>query len=111
MALSGSDTGRIDSPEDVAEDTLGALMKAVPAEVAGIVFLSGGQGDDQATENLRAIAKLATQQNAPWPLTFSYARALQDEALKVWAGDEANQGAARAIFVARLKKVAAALAG
>jgi fructose-bisphosphate aldolase class I len=111
MALSGSETGKIDSPEEVAEDTVGALMKAVPADVAGIVFLSGGQGDDQATGNLRAIAKLARERNAPWPLTFSYARALQDEALKSWAGDEANQDAARAIFIARLNKVADALNG
>lgn len=111
MALSGSETGKIDSPEEVAEDTVGALMKAVPADVAGIVFLSGGQGDDQATDNLRAIAKLAREKNAPWPLTFSYARALQDEALKAWAGDEANQDAARAIFIARLDKVAGAVKG
>lgn len=111
MALSGSETGRIDSPEEVAEDTIAALMKAVPAEVAGIVFLSGGQGDDQSTENLRAICKLARAKNAPWPLTFSFARALQDEALKVWAGDEANQDAAREVFLARLKKVSEALAG
>ncbi len=111
MALSGSETGKIDSPEEVAEDTVGALMKAVPADVAGVVFLSGGQGDDQATDNLRAIAKLAREKNAPWPLTFSYARALQDEALKSWAGDEANQDAARAIFIARLDKVADALNG
>lgn len=111
MALSGSETGKIDSPGEVAEDTVGALMKAVPADVAGIVFLSGGQGDDQATDNLRAIAKLAREKNAPWPLTFSYARALQDEALKSWAGDEANQDAARAIFIARLDKVADALKG
>lgn len=86
-------------------------MKAVPADVAGIVFLSGGQGDDQATDNLRAIAKLAREKNAPWPLTFSYARALQDEALRAWAGDESNQDAARAIFIARLDKVADALKG
>ena len=111
MALSGSETGKIDSPEEVAEDTIGALMKAVPPQVAGIVFLSGGQGDDQATDNLRAIAKKARSVEAPWPLTFSYARALQDEALKVWNGDEANQDAAREVFIARLKKVSEALMG
>lgn len=111
MALSGSETGRVDTPEEVAEDTVGALMKAVPAEVAGIVFLSGGQGDDQATDNLRAIAKKAREVKTPWPLTFSYARALQDEALTVWNGDEANQDAARAVFIARLQKVSEALAG
>lgn len=111
MALSGSETGRIDTPEEVAQDTVGALMKAVPAEIAGIVFLSGGQSNDQATENLRAIAREARAQNAPWPLTYSYARALQDEALKVWAGDEANQSAARAVFIERLEKVTEALKG
>ncbi len=111
MALSGSETGRIDTPEEVAEDTVGALMKAVPPDVAGVVFLSGGQGDDQATDNLRAIAKEAKEKNAPWPLTFSYARALQDEALRVWAGEEANQEEARRVFTARLKKVSEALQG
>ncbi len=109
MALSGSDTGRIDTPEEVAEDTVSVLIKCVPADVAGIVFLSGGQATEQATENLRAICKAAKAANAPWPLTFSYARALQDEALTVWAGNEANQDKARAVFIARLEKVAAAL--
>ncbi len=111
MALSGSDTGRIDSPEEVAQDTVGALMKTVPKQVAGIVFLSGGQGNDQATDNLRAIVREAKAQNAPWPLTYSYARALQDEALKTWAGNPDNVDAARAIFIARLEKVTEALAG
>ncbi len=111
MALSGSDTGRIDTPEEVASDTVGALMKAVPREVAGIVFLSGGQGNDQATDNLRAIVKEAHAQNAPWPLTYSYARALQDEALTTWAGKAENVDAARAVFMARLEKVTQALIG
>lgn len=110
MALSGSETGKTDTPEEVAEDTVETLMKAVPPEVAGIVFLSGGQATEQATENLRAIAALAREKKAPWPLTFSYARALQDEALTVWTGDEANEAAAREVFIARLQKVSAALA-
>ena len=109
MALSGSETKKRDTPEEVAEDTVGALMKAVPAEVAGIVFLSGGQETEQATNNLRAIARVAKEKKAPWPLTFSYARALQDEALQVWAGDEANEAAARAVFIERLQKVSQAL--
>lgn len=111
MALSGSDTGRIDTPEEVASDTVGALMKAVPREVAGIVFLSGGQGNDQATDNLRAIIREARAQKAPWPMTYSYARALQDEALKAWGGDEANVDTARALFISRLEKVTKALEG
>ncbi len=109
MALSGSDTGRRDTPQEVAEDTVAVLMKCVPADVAGIVFLSGGQTTEQATENLRAICAVAREAKAPWPLTFSYARALQDEALTAWAGDEANEEKARDIFLARLKKVSSAL--
>lgn len=109
MALSGDKSGRIDTPEEVAEDTVGALMETVPAEVAGIVFLSGGQTPDQATANLAAITKLARERNAPWPLTFSYGRALQEEAIKVWKGEDENVPAARKVFLERLEKVAAAI--
>lgn len=109
MAVSGNKNNRQDSPEEVAEDTLGALMETVPSEVAGIVFLSGGQTPDQATANLAAITKLARERKAPWPLTFSYARALQEEALLVWKGEDENVPAAREAFLARLEKVAAAV--
>ncbi|MHB8913839.1 MAG: class I fructose-bisphosphate aldolase [Minisyncoccota bacterium] len=110
MALSGSESGKKDTPEDVAEDTLAALIASVPPQVAGIVFLSGGQTPDQATENLRAIIRHAKEVHAPWPLTFSYARALQEEALAVWRGKEENVPAARALFLERLAKVSATLA-
>lgn len=109
MALTGGATGKKDTPEEVAEDTLEALMKAVPKNVPGVVFLSGGQTPDQATENLRAICKRAKGVGAPWPLTFSFARALQEEALEVWRGKEENVPAAREAFLARLKKVAGAV--
>ncbi|HEX8591583.1 MAG TPA: class I fructose-bisphosphate aldolase [Candidatus Paceibacterota bacterium] len=109
MSLSGSESSRVDSPEEVAEDTLGALMEAVPATVPGIVFLSGGQSADQATRNLAAITQAARAKGTPWPLTFSYARALQDEALTVWAGKEENIPAAREAFLDRLKKTREAL--
>lgn len=110
MTLSGKESGKMDTPEEVAEDTLGVLMESVPSQVAGIVFLSGGQTPDQATDNLAAIAKRAREAGAPWPLTFSYARALQEEALTAWGGKEENVPAARAAFLARLAKVSAALA-
>jgi fructose-bisphosphate aldolase class I len=109
MVLSGSETNKTDTPEEVAEDTVAVLMKTVPTDLAGIVFLSGGQGDDQATNNLRAISIEARAQKAPWPLSFSFARALQDEALTIWGGDENNQDKARAVFMARLEKVSGAL--
>lgn len=111
MVLSGSESGRIDSPEEVAEETIGVLLDTVPNETAGIVFLSGGQTPDQATDNLRAISKLAKEKRAPWPLTFSYARALQEEALAIWQGKDENVDAARDAYLARLKKVSEALAG
>lgn len=109
MALSGSESGKQDTPEDVALDTLAALTESVPSQIAGIVFLSGGQTPDQATANLAAITRRAREVNAPWPLTFSYARALQEEALAVWKGKEENVPAARAAFLTRLATVSAAL--
>ena len=109
MALTGSGSSKRDTPEEVAESTLEALLEAVPRQVAGIVFLSGGQDPEEATENLAAISRQAKEKEAPWPLTFSYARALQEEALAVWKGKEENVDAAREAFMNRLKKVSAAL--
>lgn len=109
MVLSGSENAKKDTPEEVAEDTLAVLMENVPTQIAGIVFLSGGQTPDQATANLSAITRRARSSGAPWPLTFSYARALQDEALAVWKGREENVPAARATFLARLAKVSGSL--
>ncbi|MDO8231699.1 MAG: class I fructose-bisphosphate aldolase [bacterium] len=109
MALSGSESGKKDTPEEVAEDTVGTLMQSVPKQVAGIVFLSGGQTPDEATANLAAITRKAKEMGAPWPLTFSYARALQEEALSIWSGKEENVPAARKAFMERLAKVSAAL--
>jgi fructose-bisphosphate aldolase class I len=112
MALTGSDSPKKDTPEEVAEDTVAALMEAVPKHVAGIVFLSGGQSPEQATENLAAIAGRARSAGAPWPLTFSYARALQEEALALWKGEPKNVPEARRAFMSRLERVSrATLAG
>lgn len=111
MALSGKGTGKMDTPEEVAEDTMGALMEAVPKGVPGIVFLSGGQTPDQATDNLRAIARVGTAKNAPWSLSFSFSRALQEEALALWKGKDENVEEARGAFMARLKKVSLASVG
>lgn len=111
MALTGSDSPKKDSPEEVAEATLEALMSAAPRQIAGVVFLSGGQDPEQATENLKAIAKRAQELDAPWPLTFSYARALQEEALQAWQGKDENVERAREVFLSRLTKVSAATRG
>jgi fructose-bisphosphate aldolase class I len=109
MVLSGRESRHTDMPEEVATDTVDALTKAVPRQIAGIVFLSGGQGADQATTNLAAIGARAREVEARWPLTYSFARALQDEALAAWRGAPANVDAARIAFLARLEKVRKAL--
>ncbi|MCX6786518.1 MAG: fructose-bisphosphate aldolase class I [Candidatus Kaiserbacteria bacterium] len=111
MALSGDANEKKDLPEEVAEDTLAALLKSVPRQIAGIVFLSGGQTPDQATDNLSAICQLSKKDGGttPWPISFSFARALQEEALSSWKGKEENISVARAAFLARLAKVSAVL--
>jgi fructose-bisphosphate aldolase class I len=111
MVLSGEASGKMDTPEEVAEDTISTLVKCVPRQIAGIVFLSGGQTPDQATDNLSAICQLSRAQGGvvPWPLTFSYSRALQEEALAIWKGKEENIADARAAFLARLMKVSTVL--
>lgn len=111
MAISGNKSGRIDTPEEVAQDTVGALIQVMPRELGGVVFLSGGQTPDQATDNLRAIEREAKVQSAPWPLTFSYSRALQDEALRAWGGKDEHLEAARRAYLARLESVYKAARG
>jgi fructose-bisphosphate aldolase class I len=108
MVLSGSESGKKDTAEEVAEDTVEVLLETVPRAVPGIVFLSGGQTPDQATENLSAICSRAHGADAPWPLTFSFARALQEEALAAWKGEDANLEEARAVYLKRLARVSAA---
>lgn len=109
MALSGKNSKKKDTPEEVAEDTVGALLAAVPKEIGGVVFLSGGQTPEQSIENLRAIMKLAKEKGAPWPITFSFARTFQEEALDLWEGKEENVDRARAAFLERLKEASEAL--
>ena len=79
----------------------------VPAAVPGIVFLSGGQTEVQATENLNAINTIG----GPWPLSFSYGRALQASALDAWGGDPANVEAGQQAFLHRARMNTAAVAG
>jgi fructose-bisphosphate aldolase class I len=92
MVLSGTECATHAGVEQVAEQTRTIMQHAVPKEVPGLVFLSGGQGDREATEHLDAMNRLG---RAPWELSFSFGRALQAPALKTWAGKKENVAAAQ----------------
>ena len=99
------------APQEVAEKTMVRLMRAVPAAVPGIMFLSGGQGDEEATSNLNAIVLNGREVGAPWELSFSFARGLQSAPMKVWAGNGANAADAQGTFQTRVNRTAAARRG
>jgi fructose-bisphosphate aldolase, class I len=107
MVVPGADCPELASPEIVAQQTLAALWCAVPEEVAGVAFLSGGQSPARATANLAAIRRLG----APWPVTFSFGRALVDPALAAWHGDPACVGAGQRALANRVACNVAALQG
>jgi fructose-bisphosphate aldolase, class I len=108
MVLSGKDCAQQVSVEQAAEMTLRCMLRGVPAAVPGIVFLSGGQSDVQATQHLNALNKLG---KPPWELSFSFGRALQAPALKVWKGSSANAQAAQAALHDRARCNSAARFG
>ena len=99
MILSGYDCTYQASIEEVAEKTVNCLSAHVPLEVPGIAFLSGGQSDEDATLHLNEMNKYETD----WNLTFSYGRALQQSALKVWSGKKENVADAQEVFIERAK--------
>ena len=100
MVLSGKECPQQASVDEVAQGTLEVLRRAVPAAVPGIVFLSGGQSQELATEHLNRMNQLGGN---PWELSFSYGRALQESALKAWRGDAANVRAAQDAFYHRAR--------
>jgi fructose-bisphosphate aldolase class I len=107
MVIPGKGAPDQASPARIAEATVNTFLGVVPAAIPGIVFLSGGQSEVQATENLNAINQIG----GPWALSFSYGRALQQSALQAWGGDAANADAAQAAFVRRARMNALAVAG
>ena len=107
MVVPGKGSPDQASPEKIAEATVNTFLRVVPAAIPGIVFLSGGQSEVEATANLNAINQLG----GPWPLSFSYGRALQASALQVWGGDTTSTEAAQAAFVHRARMNALAVAG
>jgi fructose-bisphosphate aldolase class I len=106
MVVSGKDCARQAGVERVAEETVRCLKRTVPAALPGIVFLSGGQSDEAATAHLNEMARMP---GLPWPLTFSYSRALQNAPLKAWRGSPSNVPVAQRAFHhrARMNSLAA----
>lgn len=109
MVVSGYDCPERADVQQVAAETIRCLRAAVPAEVPGIAFLSGGQTDEEATEHLNAMNRPG--QDLPWQLTFSYGRALQQAAMQVWKGDSANIDRAASVILHRARMNGAAAEG
>jgi len=105
MVISGKKCPIQAGSQEIAKETVETFLKVVPREIAGIVFLSGGQTPDQATENLAQINMVA---GSPWQLSYSFGRALQDEALTAWGGKNENVEGAQKVFLERVKKVSKA---
>jgi len=108
MVLAGYESPTQASDDDVAEHTLRCFRERVPAAVPGIVFLSGGQSDEQATARLNAMNQRGPH---PWELSFSYGRALQAPALKAWRGERGNVADAQKAYYRRAKFNGAARSG
>ena len=101
MVISGSDAPNRASATDVARQTIDCFLDTVPANVPGIAFLSGGQGDEESVVNLDEINKIANTEDLPWELTYSYGRGLQAAPLAAWLGKAENITAAQAAFQKR----------
>jgi fructose-bisphosphate aldolase class I len=108
MVLSGYDAADRAGVDEVADRTLECFYKHVPAAVPGIVFLSGGQSDEEAAAHLSAMNATGPH---PWELSFSYGRALQGQALRAWDGRWENCAAAQNAYYHRAKLNSAARSG
>jgi fructose-bisphosphate aldolase class I len=100
MVTAGS-SGRPASVQDVAEHTVRVLQRTVPPAIPGIMFLSGGSSEEDATVYLNAINNVSGPK--PWSLSFSYGRALQNSTIKAWAGLASNVATAQKVFLERAK--------
>ncbi|WP_416897988.1 MAG: class I fructose-bisphosphate aldolase [Minwuia sp.] len=108
MVISGQDASSRAGVQDVAAATLATLKRCVPSAVPGIVFLSGGQSEEEATEHLDAMNRMGP---LPWKLSFSYGRALQQSALKAWSGKTENVAAGQRAYLHRARMNWAAARG
>ncbi|MDP6494015.1 MAG: fructose-bisphosphate aldolase class I [Dehalococcoidia bacterium] len=111
MVTSGNTSVDRASSEEVAEKTIDCFKRSIPDSLPGVVFLSGGQGDEEATVNLNAINQRAATVGTPWQLSFSFGRGLQAAPLKAWSGQAANVEKAKQAFYHRAKLTSAARQG
>ena len=101
MVLAGSENEVQSSPQEVAEATVRTFKNSLPEDLAGVVFLSGGQSDLQSTINLNAISNL--EDTLPFPTTFSFSRAIEQPILDTWLGKDENVEASQKVMLHRLK--------
>jgi fructose-bisphosphate aldolase class I len=109
MVLPGKNAAGEALPDEIARETIKVLRRTVPAAVPSINFLSGGQTPEQATANLNAMNRPPS--HAPWGLSFSYARALQQPVLETWRGKRDNVEAAQRALLLRARLTASACKG
>jgi fructose-bisphosphate aldolase class I len=103
MVVSGKSCPQQAGVQEVAERTIRCLLRSVPAAIPGVVFLSGGQTEAQATAHLNAMNAIKRERDLPWELSFSYGRALQESAQKTWRGQATNVAAAQKAYYHRAK--------
>jgi fructose-bisphosphate aldolase class I len=111
MVLSGKDASGRAGPDVVGERTIDCFKQVVPASCPGVVFLSGGQSDEESVNNLNGINQQARRVSSPWELSFSYGRGLQSACLKAWSGLAMNGEEAQQAFYQRAKVTSAAREG
>jgi len=111
MVIAGTTAVTSSPPDEVARHTVAVLREKVPAQVPSIAFLSGGQSNERACANLTEINRQATQVDVPWRLTFSFGRALVDDALRTWAGRSEQVTAAQQALAANCARASAAAQG
>jgi fructose-bisphosphate aldolase class I len=102
MVLPGLTCPKQATVDEVADATVNCLLHAVPAAVPGIAFLSGGQSSELASARLNAM-NVRFKSRLPWALAFSFARAIQQPALEIWKGEEANVSAAQQALLHRAR--------
>jgi fructose-bisphosphate aldolase, class I len=109
MVTPGSDSSNKVSAQEIAWKTVRTLLRTIPGAIPGVMFLSGGQSEDEATENLNEMNKLEAKR--PWNLSFSYGRALQHSCLRAWLGKPENVAEAQRVFLEKAKNNSEATLG